>query len=125
MNPKTANSMLYEQDNYRIQKYVNTHLGKEEKVLQVLDNRIYYLDIPSEFANTIDGSYFTDISAKTAQDTYKRILSDGFTHVIKLDAWGAHPSMRQELFNDFMNDYIDPVATEAGVTLYKIKPMKY
>lgn len=122
MDARTDHAMLYQQDNYAAQEYANTHLNPhQDKVLQLLDNRVYYLDIPAEFANTIEGGYFTNPPDRNAGDVYQRIKADGFTHVLKLDAWGAHPSMRQDLFNSFMDSYVTPVATASGVTLYKLK----
>lgn len=122
LNAQTARAMLYEQDNYRIQEFANQHLDpNHDKVLQLLDNRIYYLDIPNEFATTILGGYFTDPHTTTGEQAYQRIKADGFTHAIKLNAWGAHPVMKQEVFNSFYTEYLTPMATGSGVTLYQIK----
>jgi hypothetical protein len=117
-----ATKILMSSDNYALDAYVNHHLdSQKDKVLQLLDNRVYYLDIPSEFANTIAGGYFTNKSDRNVDDVYDRIKADGFTYVIKLNAWGPHPVMRADLFNAFMDQDVTPVATEDGVTLYKLK----
>lgn len=122
MDYKTAKAILYQQNNYPIQEYANTHLNPQtDKVLQLLDNRIYYLDIPGEFANTIAGAYFTDTQTTSSAQVYKKIKNDGFTHVIKYNDWGAHPVMNATVFDGFVNDYLIPEATVSAHTLYKIK----
>lgn len=113
-------AFLQNQDIVPIQQFANQYVSNDSKVLQLLDNRLYYLDVPSAFANTVGGGYFTDKKTLTGEDAYKRIVADGYSYVIKQDLAEAHESMNKQVFIDFMASYTTPVATRSGFTLYSI-----
>lgn len=120
LNQSTAYAMLNEYDIFKVQSYLNEHLSPTDKVLQLLDNRIYYLDVPNAFASPVTGGYFTDSTITTAKDVCHRISSDGFTHLLKYVAWGPHPVMNAEVFNGLIQEYAQPVATVSGISLYTL-----
>lgn len=117
---------LFMQDNYAMIDFINKHLKKEDKVLSLFDNRLYYFDIPVEYENPTAHGHFTDLTIKTSSEIYKRIKNEGFTYVLINKNWGEPADLRKDLLNKFIKNYLKPVhfienPGGGGLFLYKLK----
>ncbi len=117
-----AKSLLNNQDNYAMITYINSHLNpKTDQVLVLLDNRLYYYDVPAQFAKATETGYFTNPHTKNEDDVYQQIRHDGFTYIFLNPTWGYHPTFRKVLFQDFTKKYLQKVMEMPnGLILYKI-----
>lgn len=119
---KVADDRLFKQDNHLITTYANHNLNPgRDKILQLFDNRLYYLRIPAEFDNPTLHGYFTNPNSTSSAEINQRLRKNKFTYLIISRNWGVHPTSRVDLLEDFLQVYTTPVSTSSGVTIYQIK----
>lgn len=119
---KVAVKNSYGQDNLLNISYVNHNLNKnKDKVLVVFDNRLYYFNIPAEYAIQSPSGFFTNKNTKDIEEIYKAIKGKGFTYVFVNNNWGRYGNLRTDLFDPFTEAYLQPVSTASGTIIYKLK----
>lgn len=122
VNYREAIKGMFAQDNYKNIDYVNRYLDKDkDKILVMFDNRLYYFDIPAEFAVQSKSNIFADPNTKDATEVYEDIKKRGITHLFVNNNWGVYPSLRKDIYDSFVENYLQPVSTASGTIVYKVK----
>lgn len=110
------------QDGYTNIDYINKNLDKnKDKVLVFFDNRLYYFDVPVEYAQPPLNVFFDNKSNLSLEQIYKDVKKEKFTYFFVNNNWGIPGSLRSEFFNSFVSNYLEPVSTISGTIVYKIK----
>lgn len=119
---KITVSNAYGQDNLLNIGLVNKSLDKDrDKVLMVFDNRLYYFTVPVEYAVQSADGIFTNPKTRTIDEIYESLKRQKFTHVFINNNWGRYSNLRADLFDPFVEAYLQPVSTASGTTVYKLK----
>lgn len=119
---KVAVRNMFAQDNFRNIDYVNKHLDKnKDKILVMFDNRLYYFNIPAEFSVQSKASVFANPKTKDAGEISNKLKKEGITYIFINNNWGYFASLRKDLYESFINSYLEPVSTASGTVVYKLK----
>jgi|GEM_PF-3462721 len=122
-SPTVGKQRLFLQDNYEVTLYANQRLNPEtHKILQLFDNRLYYLTIPAEYFNPSPGSLFRFDSPVSAQDSAKTLQAQRFTHLIVSTNWGVPPTVDPLRVTALTSsEYVEALFSHRGATLYELK----
>lgn len=117
---KYARTTLRNQDNWDGIEFVNQNLSPaKDKVLMTFDNRLYYLGVPSQFANpTI---YFARAEDHDILGIYKQLKSEGITYLFENLNWDPTEATDIELYESFKAKYLKLIFSKGLVKIYQVK----
>ena len=122
-SPSVAKEHLLLQDNYLTTEYANTHLDPDRhQILQLFDNRLYYLTIPVEYLNPGPTSFFRFDGPTSAAEMAKALSDRGFTHLIVSTNWGIQSTIDGNRVKKLLeSEFVAAQFSHRGVTLYELK----
>lgn len=116
---QSARDVLKLQDNYIAIEYANNNLDSEkDKIMVISDNRLYYLEIPAIYGHPY--LFFTKEDSNV-EEVYWRMKDLDMTHFLENSNWGYATGFNADLYGAFRENYLDPIFSDKGLTLYNLK----
>jgi hypothetical protein len=111
--------VLSRQDNWDGINYINTNLNKkDDKVLVLFDNRLYYYDIPIVYGSPL--LYFSNLNGRSVEEEKNFLASQGINYILESNNWGIPKEFDKFRYNQFVKKYCEKVYVGKSTVVYEI-----